>query len=568
MRYLDFITDNFLIDDQETGKLVPFMPRPVQQKYYSILCEEYDIERRGISIPIREDILKARKEGFTSLILGLFAADDILNENPTEGELISYKDDATKQFRKRYRTFILSYFAQKAGVSAGQIQTNINILEKFAKSVFAIDSNSGEYKLRHNGARFYCGTASAKTGERGGTLHKLLFSEHAHYPDTPNMSAKEIVVGTTEQVNFSSGWVFKESTANGMGNFHHDEWWNAYRGKSRFKGRFFGWRDCYTPEQFKIIASQFSDKSMLRQEYPETPEEAFIASGSPYFDQERLLALLKNTLKPVWVGNVYGDPNEIRLAAIKNNTGLTGIPREVLKGLITFTEAENGNVKIYEWPDEYSWYVGGADTAEGLPHGDDSVLRIFRNSNMKLAAKIVGQISPDEFAKLCFLLGVWYNRAYLAVEVNKDGLWVNRELVKWNYPNIYFQEILDRSTQKSTKRFGWDTNETTRPVMLAELQKTVSEKDDIWDKRLLRQCLTFVKNKVGRPEAASGKKDDEIFAAAIGLMVRHNVPVFVKEPPAALTSYEDMRKKEIHETIKRVQSGEMGQEFREDYTNL
>ena len=522
MKYQAFIEDNFLIDDQETGKLVPFKFRPIQKKYYDILCKEYDIERCGISVPIREDILKARKEGFTSLILAIFAADDITNKNPTEGELISYKDDATKHFRKRYRNFVLSFFARSNGVRVEDIQSNIGILEKFAPVVFEVDSNSGEYKLKHNGARFYCGTASARTGERGGTLHKLLFSEHAHYPDTPNMSAKEIVIGTTEQVSFNSGWVFKETTANGVGNFHHDEWWPAHQGKSRFRGRFFGWKDHYTKDQFVKISSQFTDKEMLRQEYPETPEEAFIASGSPYFDNERIFELLKIRRKPIVRGNIYGEPEKIIRAAYD---GLN------VKDYIKFTEAKNGEIRIYEWPDKYSYYIAGADPAEGKESGDNSVLRIINNETMKVAAKFKGKVPPDEFAKVSFLLGMFYNSALLAVEVNKDGLWVNSELIKWQYPNLYFREVLDEITRKKTKKFGWRTTEASRAALLSEVQSAISRQVEVWDKGILDECLTFVRNSNGRPEAISGKNDDEIFAQGIALMVRQGSPALATDKP-------------------------------------
>ena len=161
---------------------------------------------------MREIILKARREGFSSLILGLFAADDILQENPTESLAISYRDDATATFRKRYRLYITSYFAKKQGHTAESIQKNINILEIVAKQFLSIDGS--DIELKHNKAHFYCGTASARTGGRGGVLQKVLFSEEAHYPDTEKMEAREIVDGTLRQVDISSGWAFRESTCN------------------------------------------------------------------------------------------------------------------------------------------------------------------------------------------------------------------------------------------------------------------------------------------------------------------------------------------------------------------
>src|SRR3990167_5268297 len=108
LQYRKYIEENMLIDEPESGKLVPFKFRPVQVKYYNQLVNEYDIENKGLTVAVREIILKARREGFSSLILGLFAADDLTQENPTETLVISYKDDATDTFRKRYRLFVTS----------------------------------------------------------------------------------------------------------------------------------------------------------------------------------------------------------------------------------------------------------------------------------------------------------------------------------------------------------------------------------------------------------------------------------------------------------------------------
>ncbi len=172
MNYRSFIEKCFLVDEPKSGKLVPFIFRPVQVKYYEELKRDYDIEKNGLTVPVREDILKARREGFSSLVLALFATDDLTTDNPTETLVISYKDDATKQFRKRYRTFCTSATAiRKLGYIAEQIQKDPNILEIAAKAIFSVDSD--EYELKFNRAHFYCGTASARTGGRGGTVQKL-----------------------------------------------------------------------------------------------------------------------------------------------------------------------------------------------------------------------------------------------------------------------------------------------------------------------------------------------------------------------------------------------------------
>ena len=305
MKYRAFIEDNFLIDEPKSGRLVPFIFREVQIKYYNELVRDYDIENKGLSVPVREDILKARREGFSSLILALFAADDLMSEDPTETMVISYRDDATQTFRRRYRNYITSYGAKKMGYTLEQIQMSPGILDTVAKTMFSVDST--EFELKHNKAHFYCGTASARVGGRGGVLQKLLFSEAAFYPDKKELRAKEIIEGTLRQVDIESGWVFIESTANGDMNHYAKMWTEAVGGESRFKPRFYGWREMYTPEQFEVIKSEFTDKRMIPQEYPETPEEAFLSSGDRFFDPAIVTNIKVET--PVIMGqwNYYDD---------------------------------------------------------------------------------------------------------------------------------------------------------------------------------------------------------------------------------------------------------------------
>ncbi len=73
INYKGFIEYYFKIKDK-AGNVVPFIFNNVQNKYYDILKKEYSTLRG-----IRENILKARKEGFSSLVAGIFTTDFILS---------------------------------------------------------------------------------------------------------------------------------------------------------------------------------------------------------------------------------------------------------------------------------------------------------------------------------------------------------------------------------------------------------------------------------------------------------------------------------------------------------
>lgn len=325
MKYRKLIEDTFLIDEPTAGELVPFKFNKVQDKYYrEVLVGEYDIENKGLTQPVRENILKARREGFSSLVLAIFAADDIGSDNPTETTVLSYKDDATNTFRKRYRLFVLSFFARKKlGMSVEEIKRKPQILDEVAKKFLSVDAS--DIELTHNKAHFYCGTASARVGGRGGVVQKILYSEIAYYPDTEKMTAKEIVEGTMRQVDISSGWIFAESTENGRGTYQYKMWQNAKQGISRFKNRFYGAKEFYSPKEIEAIKSEFVDLDMFKREYPMSEEDLFSSSQSSFISEEELTALIENENAKreivLWVsmkGTNYMDQCEILSAALES----------------------------------------------------------------------------------------------------------------------------------------------------------------------------------------------------------------------------------------------------------
>ena len=450
MKYRQFIEDNFLIDEPKSGQLVPFKFRPVQEKYYNELVRDYDIEKKGIQQPVRDIILKARREGFSSLILALFAVDDLTSENPTETLVISYRDDATSTFRKRYRNFILSFGAKELGYSDEQIRENPSLLDKIAKQMFSSDST--EFELRHNRAHFYCGTASARVGGRGGVVQKLLFSEAAFYPDKKEMRAKEVIEGTLRQVDVASGWVFVESTANGDMNQYAKMWQEAEKGESRFKPRFYGWRDHYTEEEFEIIKSEFTDKRMIPQEYPETSEEAFLSSGDRFFDPS-----ISSNIK-------------------------TENPSQTLESWKYYGDFKPGHR-----------YAGGADVAEGVGRHNSTVViidfdhkkdidgRLFTKPRV-VAVYSNNKIAPDLFAHEIKNGGQRYGNCVMAPERNNHGF-ATLTVLKDIYFNIYKDEH---------DKLGWYTTLASKPKMMHDLRTAVHDDlIDIPDEALKREIVSM-----------------------------------------------------------------------------
>ena len=287
IKYRDFIEEYFLIDAAKTGQLVPFKFNNVQADFYeNVLVKHYDIEKKGLSTPVREHIVKARREGFSSLILGLFAADDLVSENPTVTDVYTYRDKDTQTFRKRYRHYLLSFFAKEFGIKPEQIYEDINLLEQLAGEVLSVDA--GSLEIKHNQAFAQFNTAGSRVAGRGGVRHKLLFSELAFYPNTVNMTVAQMVEPTMRQVDIDAGWIFMESTEDGPGTYQYQLWKEAERGRSRFKNRFYGSGFFYTDKELEKIKSEFVDLDQFRKEYPATVDDLFKGGTKSFTTESRL----------------------------------------------------------------------------------------------------------------------------------------------------------------------------------------------------------------------------------------------------------------------------------------
>ena len=443
----NFIQENFLIDNAITGEFVPFIFNPVQSKYYDILINEYGEDLEGACV--REMDLKARKEGFTSLILGIFAALDLNSRTACRSLEISYKEDATRQHFRRYRNYVLSTFQKDPGKWSKDLE------KKLFKSIV----EGSELVNAHNLASFYVGTASTKTGERGGTVQRILFSEEAHYPNTGIINASEIINGTASMVAVGHGMIFRETTANGFNHFKKS-WGMAKRKEINYRPRFFSYKEFYTPEQFEEIKMGFSDKSLIAQEYPENEIEAFLSTGRPVFDQKKLSKMAELVAKPFGVGDLVDNESKIE-----------------------FVPDPMGKLTIYLPFRDHKRYMIAADVAGGIPEGAQivpedsdhrawSVGAVFDRSSWEIVAELRLRCDPGEFGRLLCTLGEFYNWAVLVPEANNHGAATMEAIKAEDYPHLLQTTEL---WPDEPKRAGFPTNSRTKPLILTALRKAVNE---------------------------------------------------------------------------------------------
>lgn len=326
-KYQEFIEDNFYLKDKK-GNIIRFNLNGVQASYYNVLRHDYP-DFQGI----RENILKGRQFGISTMWTGIFMTDFILSaieEMPiTNSDIYSYKDEDTKAHFERVNLFLNSWLIKTQGgdygelVSTGYLSDVQQALEALRKEFLRIDT--ANYLETKNGTQIMTKTASAKVSGRGSTKQNIHWTECAFYPDTEILSARELMTGAEEQVMDGFGKVVRETTGRIAGDYFAEEYQAGMDGKSPFKSRFMAW---YSHKPYKIEAPmdwdvpdyyerlvrdggatvdqcywhymktrELTDKEKLR-EYPTTSREAFIYGGHPYFSGDALIHYSNNVAEP------------------------------------------------------------------------------------------------------------------------------------------------------------------------------------------------------------------------------------------------------------------------------
>ena len=92
-----------------------------------------------------------------------------------------------------------------------------------------------------------------------------------------------------------------------MDNYYQLEWERSTRGESSYIPRFFGWQEFYDKGWIEGKRKEFPNERMFLQEYPSTPDEAFVSSGTPYFDTLILKEMLNESKQPLIQGKILPD---------------------------------------------------------------------------------------------------------------------------------------------------------------------------------------------------------------------------------------------------------------------
>lgn len=356
--------------------------------------------------------------------------------------------------------------------------------------------------------------ASSNNPARSRTVSRIVLDEYGFMPDA------EEAWSAIEPTFDVGGSVIILSTANGMGNDYHSKWMKAYNEhQGGFHPIFYPWnalpeRDETWYDQKKLELEEWQ----LHQEYPSTPEEAFIKSGNPVFNVEKLLAIVP---EDPWRGNLV------------NRDPLTGLDRpDQWRGVSVEHEPERGFLRVYQWPQPYVSYVVGADVAQGYDYGDFSSAHVIRTDTLQVVAHWHGHIDPDLFGMETCRLAAFYNMAFLGTEVNNHGLTTVKAQQRFNYPHLFARVLqTNKFGDVVTSEIGFFTSAVTKPRIIDELAASIRTGAlGLWDKQTITELTQYVRDPKGK--MMGSPFDDRVMSLAIAhMLLAHALPAQQREEP-------------------------------------
>jgi hypothetical protein len=297
----------------------------------------------------------------------------------------------------------------------------------------------------------------------------------------------------------------------------------------------------------------------FHQEYPTDPEQAFLSTGSRVFDARLVRGLLvemnlhdPRVGTPETPGPIRGSIRSGKVNAIAGRSGLVQAPSEpefVGRDRLGSLELPDWRVWLPPTPEgikipEEGRYIIGADVSAGLPESDEGdpayhALQVIDHKTKIQVAEYRSRVDPNEFADVAYLAAMFFNNAWLAIEVTGSyGLPAARKIAQdYHYAFMYRRRSHDKQMDKVERKLGWNTGRDTKPILLAGGQELLREgTHGIRSRLLAMEMLTYVRHPNGSTGPQKKKFADLLMAWLIAQQVALEIPLALprskrKAPP-------------------------------------
>lgn len=494
-------------------------------------CDEIEAQYNARK-PVRIIVLKARQLGISTATEGVLFWWSFLHPG-TNGLVIAHESEASQSLFEKTKLY----------------------WETWPFKALYQEKYSTQKRLTWEPIKSTLRVATAKNIQsgRGRTLHAVHASECAFYPDPDTL-----FTGLSQTVpNKHGSIVVLESTANGLGNWFADQWDQAEAGVSDYAPLFFPWWRHYEyrqpttltvkaelnaeERQLMLIMRRdgkgITEEDMYRavawrrwaipnlanhdleyfmQEYPATPNEAFMSTGRNVFPLNK-------------IEECYFPMN-----------GHRGTLVEDRRGKIKWIADPTGNLTVFKRPSTRErsdlYFVSGDPTQ--TVSGDPASMQVLNRQTMEQVAVWHGHTDPINFAKEMIMVGKWYHGAELCPEIEGGGQATIATLLAQNYPNIWMHRWADKAPGNiSGTNYGWSSNYQRKNWAIGRLKFLLAENSIILhDRETYNQLRNYVVRDNGdMGNAGKLGHDDAVMSLGVGVtasQMEGPVPIADQAPPS------------------------------------
>lgn len=523
--------EEFIYITTKDGKFVKMKLNKPQDRLMKII--EKKLEENA---PIRIRVLKSRQMGFSTLISALGFWWAAMHENSSYA-VVAHKESSASAIFEKNKIF----FDNLPKV----MRPRVNRFNSERIS-FNVDGTSDYDTVGGLRSKIFFGTAGGGELFRGETILFMHKSECAFYID-PDGILKKSLNATVPYTPFSC--IIEETTANGY-NEWKDSWDRSVRGEDDYVPLFVGWNEMeeysmkpkegwkmsekdlkYQLEndltdaqmywrRFKIENDYDGNEQWFMQEYPLTPEEAFISSGLSAFDGEDIRQGYKLARNPKF-------EKALESVIIKEKLKVWEEPEEKL--IIEYQQKP-------VWSDEKQDYVY-VDTDLEISRKkmcanytlaidtsgfgtNFNQFTVWNNITKRMVARLgVLNMREGDIAKVAVEIARYYNNAMIVPEVNYSHA-VCDYIIDEGYDNIYFTENPNRVDKvKQSVEYGWSTTKSTKPMIISNLRRAIHDDPSIIpDKDFWYEAEYYIIEDAAKniTNAAKRHYDDIVMSCAIG----------------------------------------------------
>lgn len=487
-----------------------------------------DLERQRLAGKgVRMILLKARQWGGSTLVLMYMAWIQLVLRRNWNSIICGHKRSTSSVIKGMYTKLLQHYPKQ--------------LLDDDKPLEFkTFEGNTNAKIITGRDCLVLMGTAQVDDVVRGYDIAMAHMSEVAFWPSS-TMRNPEDVMRSVDGSLLEGGLTVEvlESTANGIGNYFHNEWLLSVNGETDKHAVFIPWYeieiyrlpvdeaeiadlwknfDDYERNLWRIGCTlemikwyhekrkSYQSHHKMMAEFPTNSTEAFSTSGRCVFSLSRLDAMRTQCCEPLAKGELKKVNGKWRIID-------EGKPR----------------LKVWKMPTTdmlESKYVVGVDIGGRSASADYSVISVIdcHDRICETVAQWRGHIDHDLLIEKAIAIASFYNQALLVVESNtlethaSDGksAYLLRRL-KDEYSNVF-----RRKTEPHGFKVGFQTNVLTKAQVVNHLVTMVREGLLVeHDSDAIDEMSWFEERLGGGFGAIDGKHDDMVMSRGIALLVNH-----------------------------------------------